>query len=247
MLGHANAEDTRLLEGSRVVLKLLEMHRDCQSHHRHIILYHFKSFTISSDAPNTHTLPKGLSLDQLMSPWQLFLFKNWCHFTAHGHLHVWVNFPWQVFNYDNLHLPCASLSLTYCLVQKLHAGQIFHIFNFYSPIELPYFPVYKSNLCISRPPFCSQKSASFRVSVYKSTSIFCKIKLPKILSLLQKIAKEINKITNNLLSRWGGSSHWFAKVLVIYLDSPPLIEGNILYNPCGLLRFLLAFTQILHH
>ena len=42
--------------------------------------------------------------------------------------------------------------------------------------KIPYFPVYKSNLCISRPPFCSQKSASFRVSVYKSTSIFCKIK-----------------------------------------------------------------------
>ena len=54
----------------------------------------------------------------------------------------------------------------------------------YNDREVLYFPVYKSNLCISRPPFCSQKSASFRVSVYKSTSIFCKIKLPKLPKIL---------------------------------------------------------------
>ena len=55
-------------------------------------------------------------------------------------------------------------------------------------ILLPYFPVYKSNLCISRPPFCSQKSASFRVSVYKSTSNFI---------LQDKITKNTKFVTKN--------------------------------------------------
>ena len=33
------------------VLKLLEMHWNCQSYHHHVILYHFKSFTIPSGRP----------------------------------------------------------------------------------------------------------------------------------------------------------------------------------------------------
>ena len=55
------------------------------------------------------------------------------------------------------------------ILHNLFSSKSFHICA-KKPQDIPYFPVYKSNLCISRPPFCSQKSASFRVSVYKSTS-----------------------------------------------------------------------------
>ena len=54
---------------------------------------------------------------------------------------------------------------------------------------LPYFPVYKSNLCVSQPLFFSQNKASFRIFVYKSTSVFCKTKILKLCKSSKLVTK----------------------------------------------------------
>ena len=58
MIGHASTEDTRVLRCSGgtlpdtvlefMILKLLEMYRNCQPYRHHVILYHFKPFMIIS-------------------------------------------------------------------------------------------------------------------------------------------------------------------------------------------------------
>ena len=61
MIGHASSEDTWVLGESGGMLpqkilkfenlKLLETHSNCQFYHDHVILYHFKYFTIPSGGP----------------------------------------------------------------------------------------------------------------------------------------------------------------------------------------------------
>ena len=62
MIGHTSAKDVAfkfkgvggMLPRKKFeieILKLLEMHLNCQSYHHHVILYHFKYFTIPSGGP----------------------------------------------------------------------------------------------------------------------------------------------------------------------------------------------------